>query len=246
MMIDMTATATMIKSLRRDHGLTQEDLAARAGCGLATIQRAEAGKPLSAATIASIAAAFDIPASDLAAPAETHFEPYLPLEPITSGRILVALLLGIRRIDFDFCEVASLSDAEAIQAFHDLCYAIAGLETPLPPLARVTHDIEARDQLTKLSARGLCVGAAYFDITAYEVDDDCGGGPAILYGQWDERRAAIRIGRAPDEIARAHILRGLGQWEQVKTGALVEPPREELEIDWSGIFGASPEKQGKA
>ena len=33
MMIDMTATATMIKSLRRDHGLTQEDLAARAGCG---------------------------------------------------------------------------------------------------------------------------------------------------------------------------------------------------------------------
>jgi transcriptional regulator with XRE-family HTH domain len=245
MMIDMTA-ATMIRSLRRDHGLTQEDLAARAGCGVSTIQRAEAGKTLSAATIASIAAAFDIPASDLAAPVEAHFEPYLPLELVTSGRTLVALLLGTRRIDFNFCEVVSLSDAEAIQAFHDLCHAIAALETPLPPVARVTRDIDARDQLFGLSARGLYVGAADFDITAYEVDDDCGSGPAVLYGQWDERCAAIRIGRTPDEIARAHILRGLGQWEQVKTSALVEPPREEFEIDWAEISGSSSEKQGEA
>lgn len=245
MMIDMTATAKLIKSLRRNNGLTQEDLAARTGCGLATIQRAEAGKPLSAATIASIAAAFDIPASDLAAPPETNFEPYLPLEPMSSGRALVVLLLGARRIDFDFCELDTLADAEPVQAFHDLCQAIAALETPLAPIDRVEREIETRHQLDVLASRGFCVGAADFEITAYEVDDDCGSGPAFLYGQWDERCAAIRIGRTPDEIARAHILRGLGQWEQVKAGALVEPPREEVEIDWSGIFDPSLGKQGE-
>lgn len=245
MMIDMTTTATTIKSLRRDHGLTQEDLAARAGCGLATIQRAEAGKPLSAATIASIAAAFDLPASKLAPPPETHFEPYLPLEPIRSGRTIIALLLGARRIDFDFCELDTLTDAEPVQVFHDFCQAIAALDTPLAPIDRVGREIEARHQLDVLAARGLCVGAARYDITAYEVDDDCGSGPAVLCGQWDEQCAAIRIGRSPEEIARAHVLRTLGQWEQVKAGVLVEPPRENVEIDWSGIFDTTPAQQGK-
>lgn len=242
-MIDMTYTGNMIRSLRRDHGLTQEDLAARAGCGLATIQRAEAGKPISASTIASIAAAFDLAASDLAVPPETNFEPYLPLEPMNSGRTLVALLLGARRIDFDFCELDTLADAEPVQAFHDLCQAIAELETPLAPIDRVGREIEIRHHLDVLASRGFRVGAADFEITAYEVDDDCGSGLAILCGQWGERRAAIRIGRTPDEIARAHVLRGLGQWEQVATGALIEPPREEVEIDWSGIFDPSSGKQ---
>lgn len=114
MMIDMPATSTIIKTLRRDHGFTQEDLAARAGCGLATIQRAEAGKPLSAATIASIAAAFNIPASDLRTAPDAKFEPYLPLEPIKSGRSLVVLLLSAHRIDFDFCELDTLADAEPV------------------------------------------------------------------------------------------------------------------------------------
>lgn len=241
----MTGIAKMIKSLRRDHGLTQEDLAARAGCGLATIQRAEAGKQLSPATIASIAAAFDISTSDLAVPTEANFEPYLPLEPMNSGRALLVLLLGARRIDFDFCELDTLADAEPVEAFHDLCQIIAGLQTPLAPIDRVGREIEIRHHLDVLASRGFCVGAADFEITTYEVDDDCGSGPAVLYGQWDERCGAIRIGRTPDEVARAHILRGLGQWEQVKVGALVEPTREEVQIDWPGILDPSSEKQGE-
>lgn len=245
MMIDMTATATIIKALRRDHGLTQEDLAARAGCGLATIQRAEAGKPLSAATIASIAAAFNIPASDLASAPDTNFEPYLLLEPIKSVRTLVVLLLGVRRLDFDFCEFETLADAEPVQAFHDLCQAIAALETPIAPIDRVGYEIQVRHQLDVLASCGLQVGAGDFEITVYEVDDDGGGGFATLFGQWDERCVAIRIGRTPDEIARAHILRGLGQWERIKTGALVEPSREEVENDWSGAFDSSTAKQGE-
>ena len=80
----MTGTRKMIRSLRHDHGLTQEDLAARAGCGLATIQRAEAGKPLSAATIASIAAAFDISAPALGVPPETVSAPFCPPRRISS------------------------------------------------------------------------------------------------------------------------------------------------------------------
>jgi transcriptional regulator with XRE-family HTH domain len=240
MMIDVTTTANIIKSLRRDHGMTQEDLAARAGCGLATIQRAEAGKPLSAATIASIAAAFNIPASNLSAAPDTNFEPYLPLEPIKSGRALVVLLLSACRIDFEFCELDTLADAEPVQAFHDLCQAIAAIETPLPPIDQVRHEIQVRHQLDLLDSRGLKVGAADFEITIHEVDDDGGGGFPTHYGQWDERCVAIRIGRSPHEITQAHILRRLGQWEQVKTGALIEPPREELEINWSG-FGTSSE-----
>lgn len=226
-MIEMTATASIIKSLRRDYGLTQEDLAARTGCGLATIQRAEAGKPLSPTTIASIAAAFNIEANDLVAVPDASFEPYLPLELITSGRPLVALLLRVLRIDFDFCELEALADAEPVQAFHDLCHAIAALEFPLAPIDRVGYEIQVRHQLDVLASRGLQVGAADFEISAYEVDEDGIGGYPTLLGRWDERRVAIRIGRTPDEVARAHILRGLGQWEQVKTGPLIEPPREE-------------------
>src|SRR5690242_1201792 len=74
------STADKIKALRRDHGLTQEDLAAKSGCGLATIQRAESGKRLSPDSIASIAAAFGIEATDLTVDANASFEPYLPLE----------------------------------------------------------------------------------------------------------------------------------------------------------------------
>jgi transcriptional regulator with XRE-family HTH domain len=245
-MIDMTSTATTIKSLRRDHGLTQEDLADRAGCGLATIQRAEAGKPLATATIAAIAAAFDIPVSELAVAAVPKFEPYLPLERMNSGRALVAVLLGASRIDFDFCELDTLADAEPVQDFHDFCQTIAALEAPLAPIDRVGREIEARHKLDAMAARGFCIGAGSYEVIAYEVDDDCGSGSPILFGQSDVRCAAIRIGRTPDEIVRAHVLRALGQWENVKSGALIEPPRKDAEIDWLEIFDFKAPEQGEA
>jgi hypothetical protein len=88
----------------------------------------------------------------------------------------------------------------------------------------VKRELEGRDHLAALSNRGFVVGGAPFEITAYEVDDDGGGGLAFLYGQWDESGAALRIGRRAEEIDRAHLLRTLGQWETVKGNALVYPP----------------------
>ena len=63
----MQATADRIKALRAARALTQEDLAALAGRSVASVQRIERGEKVSAYTIASIAAAFDITAEALTA-----------------------------------------------------------------------------------------------------------------------------------------------------------------------------------
>ncbi|MBB4267853.1 helix-turn-helix domain-containing protein [Roseospira visakhapatnamensis] len=240
----MTTTADKIKSLRRDHGLTQEDLAERSGVGIATIQRAESGKPLSAASLASIAAAFGLAAHTLTAEDAVSSEPYLPLVAVTSGRALVALLLDCQRIYFDFCELDNLEDARAIEAFHDFAYALITVETPLAPIARVTRELEARDQLNALDALGFRVGGAPFDITAYEVDDEFGNGPSIVYGQWEKQCVALAVGRSDDDIARAHVLRRLGKYETVQGTAVLYPPLPKSDADWSGMFGAEKQEPG--
>ena len=74
----MQATADRIKALRAARALTQEDLAALAGRSVASVQRIERGEKVSAYTIASIAAAFDITAEALTA-APNDDRPYLPL-----------------------------------------------------------------------------------------------------------------------------------------------------------------------
>src|SRR5881392_2264852 len=89
--------AERIKQLRKDHGLTQEDLAAKAGLGIATVQRVEGGAPPSPATTASIAAAFGLsPVVLTSASKPTSAEPndgsYLPVAEITSGKRLVDLM----------------------------------------------------------------------------------------------------------------------------------------------------------
>lgn len=241
----MTTTADKIKSLRRDHGLTQEDLADRSGVGIATVQRAESGKPLSAASLASIAAAFGVAAQTLAADDGVSFEPYLPLIAITSGHVLVALLLDCRRIDFDFCELDNLDDARAIEAFHDFVHAVIAVESPLTPIARVTRELEARDQLAALGALGFRVGGGAFDIIAYDVDDEFGNGPGIVYGQWEERCVALAVGRRDDGIARAHVLRRLGKYETVQGSAMVYPPRQESDAGWSDLFSTATTEPGE-
>ena len=246
MMTTMKTTAEKINSLRRDHGLTQEDLAARSGLGIATIQRAERGKPLSAASLASVAAAFGVAAQTLAENDATTFEPYLPIASIKSGQALVSLLLDCRRIDFGFCELDNLEDARAIEAFHDFAHAASIVETPLAPIARVTLELEARDQLATLGELGFCVGGAQFDVTAYEVDEEFGGGPSIVYDQWEERCVALAVGRHNDDMARAHVLRRLGKYESVQGNAIVYPPRQERDVDWSDLFSAVTIEPGEA
>jgi transcriptional regulator with XRE-family HTH domain len=223
-------TADTIKTLRRDHGMTQEDLAAKSGCGIATIQRAESGKSLSADTVASIAAAFGIPATELTKQDQGAFEPFLPLNLVATGRSLVALLLGRSRIDFGFCELDNLDDAKEIELFHDFCHAVAKTDGPLSPITLVTRELEARDHLTALGARGFQVGGANFEITAYEIDDE-GGGIGICYGQWDESCVALRVGRSTEDISCAQVLLALGKWETVKGDSVVYPPSPLVDKD---------------
>src|SRR5438046_1449122 len=85
------------KQLRKDHGLTQEDLAAKAGLGIATIQRVEGGDSPSPTTTASLAAAFGLSAVALTSAsrptsAVATVGSYLPLAEITSGKRLVDLI----------------------------------------------------------------------------------------------------------------------------------------------------------
>jgi transcriptional regulator with XRE-family HTH domain len=102
--------ADRVKQLRKEHGLTQEDLAAKAGLGVATIQRVERGEHPSAATIASIASAFALSSTALtsaskAATAEPAVGSYLPLVEIISGKRLVDLIAASSAIDFDYMEI---------------------------------------------------------------------------------------------------------------------------------------------
>ena len=235
---NMMATADKIKALRGARALTQDDLAAMSGLGIATIQRAERGARIAPNSLASIAAAFGIPASELGADEADTFEPYLALEPITSGRQLVALLRAGRHLDFGFGELDDLEDARTIEAFQQFCVAMAGYEGELLPTAQVERELEAKEHLAELGRRGFRVGGAGFDITAYDVDDDGGMGMGIICAQWDETRTALRVGASAEDVARAHVLEGLDKYEVVQAGQLVHPAAPPQDEGWDDFIGA--------
>jgi transcriptional regulator with XRE-family HTH domain len=234
----MIAIASMdvsynIKSLRAERAMTQEDLAASAGVGVATVQRAEAGRPIAAASFASIAAAFGVPASKLGSPGEEAVKPYVPLDRISTGRALVALLRGGRNVDFGFCELDSIDDARDIQLFQEHCEAVAAIEAPLRPVDQVVRELEAKGHLESLASRGFLVGGGSFDVHCYDVDDDGGGGMAILMAQWTETRVALRVGREPTGISRAFVMDGLGECESPREG-VVFPERSDEDMAPAG------------
>lgn len=217
-----------LRKLRNDRAMTQEDLSARAGLGLATVQRAERGERLSADTIASLAAAFGLDATDLTNPdAKVIDQPYLPLRVISSGRQLLAIIGTSSRLDFDFVEMDDLQQAELIERLYAFCHPLGADRVPDDPIARVKQELEAAQLLKEISTMKLVVTGGTFELTGYEIDDDCGAGQPILMGQWEETCGVIRVGTNRELVDRAYVLERLGKWETPSDGAVVYPPRPE-------------------
>ncbi len=208
------ALGDRVKKLRKERAMTQEDLVARSGLGLATIQRAERGERLSAETIASLAAAFDLQAIDLTcSDSAQDNQPYLPLENIRTGRQLVGLIGRSESLDFGFVELANLEQAELVEQLQAWCVPVGPQRIPFGAVAQVKLELEATQLLKALAERGLTVTGASFHVTAYEVDDDCGAGQPILMGQWDYVSAVLRVGTQDELVDRAYVIEGLGKWE---------------------------------
>lgn len=218
--IDIMDVGENIRALRASRAMTQEDLAASAGVGIATVQRAEAGRTIAAASLASLAAAFGLPASELGSVESASDEPHVPLNRITTGRGLVGLLRRGRNIDFGFCELNNIDDARSIQLFQEHCEAVAAIDGAFRPVDQVVRELDAKTLLEGLAARGFLVGGASFVVQCYEVDDDGGGGLSILMAQWTDTRIALRVGRDASGISRAFVMDGLGEYETPRDGVV--------------------------
>ena len=209
-----------LRALRASRAMTQEDLVALSGVSIATVQRAEAGRKIAAASLASLAAAFGVPPSELEAVGLDCDHPHVPLDGITTGRGLVGLLRRGHSIDFGFCELNSIDDARLIQLFQEYCEGVAAMEGALCPVDQVVQELEAKSLLNDLATRGFLVGGATFDVHCYDVDDDDGGGMAILMAQWTETRIALRVGRDAAAVSRAFVMDGLGEYEMPRDGVV--------------------------
>lgn len=228
--------ADRIRQLRKEHGLTQDDLAAKAGLGIATIQRVERGDPPSAATIASIAAALTLSPDALTCaskPATT--EPsggsYLPLVPIASGKRLVDLMAAASAIDFDYMDIGDEAVADLLGRFYEFCRPDQDRGVPANPADRIRLDMEASKLLKELSANDLTVAGETYDRTNHEVDDDGGGGMPILLATWEETCLVLRVGTGGIIVDRADVEARMGKWTNTSDPRILRPEKPEAHND---------------
>lgn len=204
----MKPLATKMKDLRTRKAWTQEDLAAKAGVSVPTVQRAERGDRVSADTVASLAEAFGLAAQDLAgeAPATDASDAvvvdYLPIREVVSGKTLIEMLAASNAIDLDYGEVRDEATADVLGAFYDFCTAHMGNDVPEHPAQRVRLELEAGRRLKTLRDKGLTVAGDIYTRTNYEVDD-MPGEPPIVLATWDDICVAIRIGTDGIVVDRA-------------------------------------------
>jgi transcriptional regulator with XRE-family HTH domain len=208
--------AERIKQLRKEQGLTQDDLAAKAGVGIATIQRVEGGRPPSAATTASIAAAFGLSAQALTSASKpTAMEPvqgsYLPLVEIASCKRLVDLIAAAEAIDFDYMEIQDKTTGDLLGRLYEFCCPRKDVQVPSNPSERIRLDIEAGKLLADLRARGLRLSGETFVRTGHEIDDEDASIPMVL-ARWDETCLVLRVGTGGVLVERAEVEARLPKW----------------------------------
>lgn len=234
-----SSSGERIKLLRRGRGLTQEDLAGLSGLGLATIQRAERGDRLSPDTIASLAAAFGVDATEITM-VENAVEnrPYLPLAIIISGRQLLEIIGKSNRMDFDFFDLKDLDQAEKVELLQSFCEPLGADRVPPGALARMKLEMEAQEILISLTSKELIVSGATFPLTCYDVDEEGFGGMPILDGQWDEVCGVLRVSPRGAPVMRAYVMEKLGKWETPGDG-VIHPARSGDDDDLPTIFGGT-------
>jgi transcriptional regulator with XRE-family HTH domain len=220
--------ADRIKQLRKEHGLTQEDLAAKAGLGVATIQRVERGEHSSAGTIASIALAFNLSPVALTKPTmppmstEATAGSYLPLAEITSGKRLIDLMAVRSAIDFDYMEIQDEAIADLLGRVYEFCRPREGFQVPSNPSERIRLDIEAGKLLADLKSRGLTLSGETYVRTGYEIDDE-GGGLACILATWDETCLVLRAGTGGIVVDRAEVEAHMPKFYNTTDPRIVRP-----------------------
>lgn len=221
MKCDSKTFGNRIRTLRAEHAFTQEDLAAKAGLGIATIQRAESAGRVSADTIASIAAAFDVTADTLTSSAELAFDrPYLPLKGIETGRQLLNLVVTSAQIEFGIPEITDLALADLLEQLEHHCQPPGIERLPVGVVAKVKLELELTALLKDLAAVGMKVSGATYRVRCHEVDDDCGAGISVLCAIWEETRGALQIGAGNELVERAYVLDALGTYEMPIDGVI--------------------------
>jgi transcriptional regulator with XRE-family HTH domain len=230
-----------VKQLRKQHGLTQDDLAAKAGVSIATIQRVERGEPPSAATRASIASAFGMTAAALtsaseAASVESASGAYLPLAEITSGKRLVDFVLGSSAIDFDYMEIEDEALADLLGGFYKFCQPRQDSDAPSNPSDRIRLNIEAAKHLKELKSRGLTVAGGIYDRTCHEVADDEDGSMPMLMAKWEETCLVLRVGTGGIVVDRADVYERMGKWTSTSDRRIIEPNKTEATNDDENPF----------
>jgi transcriptional regulator with XRE-family HTH domain len=197
--------ADRLKQLRKQHGLTQDDLAAKAGVSIATIQRVERSESPSAATIASLASAFGMTAAALTSASEAaSVEPssgaYLPLAEITSGKRLVDLILGSPQSTSIIWRLRTKCSATCSEASTNFAS-----RARIPPRRRILPIASA-----STSRRG-----------GFSDDDD--GGMPMLLATWEETCLVLRVGTGGMIVDRADVYPGMGKWTNTNDPRIVQP-----------------------
>jgi DNA-binding XRE family transcriptional regulator len=205
-----------IRQLRKEHGLTQEDLAAKAGLGIATIQRVERGDRPSAGTIASIGSAFNLSTAALTSASKPmSAEPtpgsYLPLTEITSGKRLVDLMATCSAIDFDYMDIQDATVGDLLGRLYEFCRPREDFQVPANPSDRIRLDIDAAKLLTELKGKGLTLTGETYVRTGHAIDDDDGFMPVLL-AKWDETCLVLRVGTDGLIVDRTDVEAHMPKW----------------------------------
>jgi transcriptional regulator with XRE-family HTH domain len=223
-----------IRQLRKERGLTQDDLAAKAGLGIATIQRVERGERPSAGTIASIASAFNLSAVALTSAskpmsAEPTEGSYLPLTEITSGKRLVDMMAICSVIDFDYMDIDDVTIGDLLGRLYEFCRPREDFQVPANPSDRIRLDIEVAKLLTELRGKGLTLTGETYVRTGHEIDPSFGFD--VLMAKWDETCLVLRVGTSGLIIDRADIEAHMPKWYNTSDPRVVRVKAPEMAAD---------------